>query len=58
MQIAHYICKCAKFCFWSISEFYKNVFHFLCISAHGLIQTNPLSEYADIPCGLCAACVC
>ena len=26
----------------------KNVFHFLCISAHGQIQTNSISEYTMI----------
>ena len=33
----------------------KNVFHFLCISAHGLIQANCLSGYTHNPCKLCAS---
>ena len=33
----------------------KKVFHFLCISAHGLIQSNCLSGYTHNPCRLCAS---
>ena len=34
----------------------KNVFHFMCISAHGLIKSNFISEYTHDPYELCAAC--
>ncbi len=35
----------------------KNVFHFLCISAHGLTKSNSLSEYSQSLCGFSAVCV-
>ena len=35
----------------------KNVCHFLFITAHGLISSNPLSEYTYSLCRICGVCI-
>ncbi len=46
MHVIHFVYRCLK-----------NVFHFLSITAHGLMLSNPLSEYTNNLARISGVCI-